>query len=253
MALFGEKYGEIVRNITIGEPETFSNELCGGTHVDETGDIGLFLITSEGSAAAGIRRIEAVTGRGAYELVQNRFRALNQAAERLASTPAGVPEKVESLLEDLSTARKQIAVLRQKAVAADFQQRLDTLQVHGSENIKVKEDIAADIQVLAIELEGADADTLRQMVDRFRQKYPTRGVVVLASVSEGRPVVIAGVTEDLVQRGLHAGELVKHIASYLGGSGGGRPTLAQAGGKDPSRLEEALGSVNPWVVANLHE
>ena len=207
-AFFGEKYGETVRNITIGEPETFSNELCGGTHVEQTGDIGLFLITSEGSAAAGIRRIEAVTGRGAYELVQSRFRLLNQAAELLASAPAGVPEKVGSLLEDLSAARKQIAALRQKAVAADFQQRLEALKVHASENITVSEDLAADIQVLATELEGADANTLRQMVDRFRQKYPTCGVVVLASVSEGRPVVIAGVTEDLVQRGLHAGELV---------------------------------------------
>ena len=101
--------------------------------------------------------------------------------------------------------------------------------------------------------EGSDGPAFVALVDRFRQRYPTCGVVVLASISEGRPVVIAGVTEDLVQRGLHAGELVKHIASYLGGSGGGRPTLAQAGGKDASRLEEALGSVYDWVTANLHE
>jgi hypothetical protein len=213
----------------------FSYELCGGTHVAETGDIGLFLITSEGSVAAGIRRIEAVTGRGAYELVQRRFRALHQAAGMLATTPEGVPDKVTSLQADLSAARKQIASLRQNLASAELTGQLETAQ-------EVK-----GVHVLTATLPGADIEALRQMVDRFRQRYPQSSVAVLASVSDGRPTLIAAVTEDLVSRGLNAGELVKFVASPLGGGGGGRPTLAQAGGKDASRLEEALSSVAGWV------
>ena len=239
MALFGEKYGETVRNITIGGEEPFSNELCGGTHVAETGDIGLFLITSEGSAAAGIRRIEAVTGRGAYALVQRRFRALKQAAGELGVAPDEVPHKMQSLLEDLDSARKGAAALRRELAAAEFARKLDEVP-------------AVDgVPVLAASLPEADADTLRAMADRFRARYPS-GVAVLASANDGRPVVIAAVTEDLVKRGLHAGELVKFVAAPLGGGGGGRPTLAQAGGKDASRLDEALASVQGWVRQKLH-
>ncbi len=240
MALFGEKYGEVVRNITIGEPEVFSNELCGGTHVDDTGDIGLFLITSEGSAAAGIRRIEAVTGRGAYELVQRRFRALQTASDLLATTPGQIMEKVQSLLEDQHSARKQIAALRQKVAAAEFLERLTNTQ-----NV-------AGVTLLTATLEDADIDTLRQMVDRFRQRYPTGSVVVLASVQDGRPNLIAALSDDLVPRGLNAGELVKFVAKPLGGGGGGRPTMAQAGGKDASLLDQALAAVPGWLKENLH-
>jgi alanyl-tRNA synthetase len=245
IALFGEKYGETVRNITIGqkpdeeESEFFSNELCGGTHVDETGDIGLFLITSEGSAAAGIRRIEAVTGRRAYELVQQRFKALKQAAALLAATPEELPAKTEQILQELDQARKQIADLRQKQAMQSFEEHLkDIPQVKG-------------VPVLAAALVNCDVDTLRLLTDRFRQRFPS-GVAVLGSVGEdGRPVVVAAVTQDLVQRGLHAGELVKFVAGFLGGGGGGRPTLAQAGGKDASRLNEALSQVAAWVEKNL--
>lgn len=238
-ALFGEKYGEIVRNITIGEPENFSNELCGGTHVEETGDIGLCLIVSEGSAAAGIRRIEAVTGRGAYEMVQRRFQAMKQAANLLQTTPEDLPNRSSEMVAALDEARKQIAGLRRELAAGEFVQRLASVPtVNG-------------VPVLATSLSDADADTLRLMSDRFRQQYPS-GVVVLASVGkDGRPVLIAAVSEDLVKRGLHAGELVKHVAAPLGGGGGGRPTLAQAGGKDASQLQEALASVAAWITAHL--
>jgi alanyl-tRNA synthetase len=237
-ALFGEKYGETVRTITIGEPESFSYELCGGTHVEDTGDIGIFIITGEGSAAAGIRRIEAVSGRKAYELVQRRFKLLKETAGLLASPPEDVPHKVSSLLDELALARKQSAGLRRDLAASAFLERLaEVPEVRG-------------VPVLAAELGGADADTLRQMTDRFRQRYPS-GVAVLASTVEGRPVVIASVTDDLVKRGLHAGELVKHVAQILGGGGGGRPNLAQAGGKDPAKIQEALGSVNSWVDQRL--
>jgi alanyl-tRNA synthetase len=245
MALFGEKYGETVRTITIG-PESddsvvgkaLSYELCGGTHLDRTGDIGAFIIVSEGSAAAGVRRIEAVTGRAAYELIAHRFKALKLAAGMLSSVPEALPEKVEALQDELSIARKQIASLRQEMAFSTFNLQLaNMLMVTGT-------------PVLAVEIPNCDADTLRALADRFRQKYPS-GVCVLGSVSDGRPTVIAAVTEDLVKRGIHASELVKFVAAPLGGSGGGKPTLAQAGGKDASKLDEALAGVVGWVEERL--
>jgi alanyl-tRNA synthetase len=238
-ALFGEKYGAVVRNITIGEPEVFSNELCGGTHVDETGDIGVFLITSEGSTAAGIRRIEAVTGRGAYELIRTRFRVLEKAAGLLATTPRQVAEKAETLLAEITDLRKELTILRQNLVAAEFNSVLDQTQPAGG------------IDVLTATIADADPDTLRQMLDRFRERHPSNGIAVLASVQDGRPVVLAAITDDLVKRGLHAGELVKDLAQTLGGGGGGRPNLAQAGGKDANKLGEALESVVPWVEKRI--
>jgi alanyl-tRNA synthetase len=238
-ALFGEKYGEVVRTITIGGTEPFSYELCGGTHVSETGDIGLFLITSESSVGAGLRRIEAVTGRGAYELVQHRFALLDLAAELLETNPEQVPEKTRGLLDSLSEARKQAAALRQQATVGKFSLSLEQVP------------LVSSVPVLTAVLPEVDTDTLRQLTDRFRQRYPS-GVAVLASVNEGRPALIAAVTEDLVKRGLDAVELVRLVAEPLGGGGGGRPTLAQAGGKDASKLEEALALVENWVREKLN-
>jgi alanyl-tRNA synthetase len=237
-ALFGEKYGETVRTITIGGADPFSYELCGGTHVGETGDIGVLLILSESSVGAGLRRIEAVTGRGAYELIQRRFNLLGQAANLLETSPDQVPFKIQGLLDELADARRQVASLRQEMVLHEFSIQLESVtQVAG-------------IPVLAAILSGADANTLRQMADRFRQHYSS-GVVVLGSIIDNRPTLIAAVTEDLVKRGLHAGELVKAIAQPMGGSGGGRPTLAQAGGKDPSQLADLLAGVPAWVLDHL--
>lgn len=240
-ALFGEKYGETVRTIAIGDEEPFSYELCGGTHVEETGDIGTFLIVSEGSAAAGVRRIEAVTGRGAYDLIQRRFRILRRTATLLSGSIEDVPERVNSLSMELEQTRKLVGRLRQELVAYEFERHLEKV-------VRVN-----DVPVLAAKLENADADTLRQMTDRFRQKY-TSGVVVLGSViDDARPMIVAAVTDDLVEKGLHAGELVKAIAQVIGGSGGGRPTLAQAGGKDAGRLKEALDQVLPFVRSKLRK
>ena len=233
-ALFGEKYAETVRNITIGEPEIFSNELCGGTHVESTGDIGIFLITSEGSASAGIRRIEAVTGRGAYQLIQIRNRAIKNAAALLSSTTEEVQVKIETTLDELSASRKQIVALRRDLAALDFTNKLDEVPT------------VAGIPVLSRTLPDADADTLRSMADLFRRRYPS-GVAILASVQDNRPLIIASVSEDLVKHGLHAGEIVKALAAPLGGGGGGRPTLAQAGGKDTSQLEAVLRGVIPLI------
>ncbi len=235
MALFSEKYGETVRTITIGGEHPFSYELCGGTHVDDTGDIGICLITSEGSVAAGIRRIEAVTGRKAYELIQNRFKTLNQVANVLESNPEVLPEKVTSILNDLSSLRKQIAALRQNQTLVEFDQKL----------LEVK--LIGDVRVISTKLNDADTETLRQMVDRFRQQYPTNGVAVLASVKDGRPMIVAAITDDLIKLGLNAVELIKFVAAPLGGGGGGKPSLAQAGGKDATQLDQALEGVETWV------
>jgi alanyl-tRNA synthetase len=238
MALFGEKYGDTVRTINIGGDDPISYELCGGTHVSETGDIGMFLITSEGSAAAGVRRIEAVTGPGAYELVQRRFRTLKQAAGLLGSAVDDVPAKAQMVLDEAEHSRKQISKLRQDLASAEFVRHLQDVPM------------VKDVPVLAMVLPNADVDTLRQMSDRFRQQYPS-GVAVLGSAVEGRPALISSVTEDLVKRGLNAGEIVRTIAQTIGGSGGGRPTLAQAGGKDASKLQEAIDQVLPLVQSKL--
>ncbi len=239
-ALFGEKYGETVRTISIGGDDPFSYELCGGTHVTETGDIGVCLITSESSVAAGIRRIEAVTGRKAYELIKNRFELLNRTTALLGGMAELLPDKVTALMNELSAYRKEVSELRQNQVALEFSQKLlHTKVVHG-------------ITVLAAKLNEADAEALRQMVDRFRQQYPVKGVVVLGSIKDGRPTVIAAMTEDVIARGLSAIELVRFVAAPMGGGGGGKPTLAQAGGKDGTRLPEILDGVEGWVQSHLN-
>lgn len=234
MALFGEKYGETVRTITIGEQEPFSYELCGGTHVEDTGDIGIFLITSEGSAAAGVRRIEAVTGREAYNFVQRRFKVMKQAAGALLSNVDDVSERAKAIIGEVDNLQKENARLRQALVSAEFEPTLlNAREING-------------VRVLAAILNGADADTLRQMTDRFRARFTT-GVVVLGSVVGERPMVVAAITDDLVKKGWNAGDLVKSVAAVVGGSGGGRPNLAQAGGKIPEKLTEAMDQVLPWV------
>ena len=245
IALFGEKYADTVRTITVGGEDPFSYELCGGTHVSETGDIGVFLIIAESSVAAGIRRIEAVTGRVAYEIIQQRFLALNKTATLLETTPENVPDRTRALLDDLHNARKMVASLRQGSIVAEFNRILENPISNQKSFTNVNE-----VPVLSLSLAGADAETLRQMTDRFRQRYPS-GVVVLASVQNERPVLVAAITQDLVDRGLDAVELVRHIAKPLGGGGGGRPTLAQAGGRQTDNLEEALASVKGWVKREL--
>jgi len=238
MALFGEKYGETVRTVTVDPDEPISYELCGGTHVAQTGDIGTFIIISEGSAAAGIRRIEAVTGHRAYEIIRERNKALKKTAHVLNASLEDVPAKVLGLQDSLEDARKEISKLRQAGAADEFNQKLASVpMVNG-------------VPVLTAVLKNADVDTLRQMCDLFRQKYPS-GVVALGSVSNDKPMIICAVTDDLVKRGLNAGEIVKTAAAVMGGSGGGRPNLAQAGGKDADKLNEAIDQVLPLVQKKL--
>jgi alanyl-tRNA synthetase len=235
-ALFGEKYGDVVRTIKMGD---FSYELCGGTHCERSSEVGLFLITSEGSAAAGIRRIEAVTGRKAFQLVQSRFAELNRAASLLSTSPDQVASATKSMLDSLNNLEKTREQLQEKLAYLELSQALDdTREIQG-------------IHLLTAILEDADLDALRVMTDRFRQRYPESAVVVLAAVINGTPRMIAAVTDDLVNQGIRAGDLVKHIAEQVGGGGGGKPTLAEAGGKDPSKLRPALDSVDSWLEEQI--
>ena len=238
MALFGEKYSAVVRTITIGDEERVSYELCGGTHVDETGDIGLFLITYEGSIAAGVRRIEAVTGWRAYQLARQRMNILDETNHFLGTAPNETLQKVKALSDSLSQAEKEAEKLRTQLVAGAFDEQLDNVAE------------IAGIPVLKSILPNADMDALREMADKFRQKYDS-GVVVLASDLDDKPILIAAVTDDLVKRGLHAGKIVQQVAKVVGGGGGGRPNMAQAGGKDASKLSEALDQVAVFIKENL--
>ncbi len=236
IALFGEKYAEIVRNIKIGDREILSNELCGGTHVEHTGEICLFVITSEGSAAAGIRRIEAVTGRKAYELVANRMNILSNLAENLSVPPDKLLPKVQRILEELESSQKQILALKQHAVQQEFEKHWQSLKTQ-----------IGNITFLAMHFPEAEAQTLRQIVDLFRQKTPQRGIIVLSSELNQRPQLFVGITDDLVKEGWNAVDLVRYLAEPLGGGGGGRPNLAQAGGKDGAKLPEAMARAEEWI------
>ena len=250
MALFGEKYGEVVRTITIepgfkvpdfgAEAETahsrYSYELCGGTHLERTSDVGAFLIVSEGSAAAGIRRIEAVTGRGAYQLVAKRFKMLKQAAAALKSSVEEVPAKAESVMDELAAVKKQLAAARADLALSTFNVQLSNVQpING-------------VNLLVTQMPGVDKDSLTKLADQFRAKFPENGVCVIASPGESAVTVMAAVTQDLIKRGVKAGDLVGHISRQLGAGGGGAPHLAFGGGKDAAQLDSALASVKNWLA-----
>jgi alanyl-tRNA synthetase len=236
MALFGEKYGDVVRVLRFGD---FSTELCGGTHVTRTGDIGLFRITGEGGIASGVRRIEAVTGKGALESVKTTESLLRRAAAALRSTPVEVEEKVMQLLERQKKLERELAGLKSKLASGGGGHDLaaGAVKVNG-------------VNVLAAKIEDADAKSLRDVVDQMKAKLVS-AVIVLATVSDdGKVTLVAGVTPDLVAR-IQAGDLASQVASQIGGRGGGRPDFAQAGGSDPSRLVEALAAVRGLVEKKL--
>jgi alanyl-tRNA synthetase len=244
MALFGEKYGEVVRTISIlpgdgrsDKPQDkYSYELCGGTHLSRTSDVGAFIIVSEGSAAAGVRRIEAVTGRGAYELISRRFKALKAVASSLKTSVEDVPAKVEILQDELSAAKKQLAASRAELALSNFNQLLPNIEMIGS------------IKLLVTKVSGVDKDTLTRLSDAFRAKYPENGICVIASTSADNVVIMSAVMQDLIKRGIKAGDLVSHISRQLGAGGGGAPHLAFGGGKDLTKLDAALASVKTWLA-----
>jgi alanyl-tRNA synthetase len=234
MALFGEKYGDEVRVLGMGD---FSTELCGGTHVSRTGDIGFFKITSEGGVAAGIRRIEGTTGEGALTYVQQVEASVQAAAAALKTHPAELSQRIGQLSDNLKALEKELARLKSKLAASQGEDLVaQALDVKG-------------IKVLAAAIEGADVPTLRETMDKLKDKLKT-AAIVLASVEAGKVSLIAGVTPDLTSK-LKAGELVNHVAQQVGGKGGGRPDLAQAGGTDPNSLPQALASVSAWAEHRL--
>jgi alanyl-tRNA synthetase len=230
----------VVRTITIGDPDDrHSYELCGGTHLERTSDVGLFVITKEEAASAGVRRIEAVTGRGAYELVAKRFKALKHAAAALKSSLEDVPTKAESLQDELAAVKKQLAAARAELSLSTFNVQLANIQT------------VNDVRLLVTEMSGVDKDSLTKLSDQFRAKYPENGVCVIASPGESGVMVMAAVTQDLIKRGIKAGDLVGHISRQLGAGGGGAPHLAFGGGKDVSKLPEALASVSGWLAEKM--
>jgi alanyl-tRNA synthetase len=235
LAFFDEKYGDQVRVVETKEDgERFSGELCGGTHCSATGQIGLFLIVGESSIGAGMRRIEAVTGRGAEAYVQEQLAALESASRRLGAAPADLESKAASLLSELEGERKRVQAL-ERALAAP-----------AAEAIVGKTETVDGIPLLAARVDAPSQDALRHMGDVLRQRLGS-AVVVLGTVLNGRPAFMAMVTPDLVKRGLHAGHVLERVASAAGGGGGGRPEMAQGGGTDASKLDEALGLVKPLV------
>jgi len=233
MALFGEKYGDEVRVLDLGS----SRELCGGTHVSRTGDIGLFKIVSEGGVAAGIRRIEAITGDNSVRFVQALDQRLSSAASTLKVQPAELTQRIVQQQEQVRALEKELAAIKSKMASSQG----DDL---ASKMIEVR-----GLKVLAAQMEGVDAKVLRESVDRLKDKFK-HAAIVLASVSEGRVSLVAGVTADAAKQ-VKAGELVNFVAQQVGGKGGGRADLAQAGGTDAAALPGALAAVTAWVEARL--
>jgi alanyl-tRNA synthetase len=233
MMLFGEKYGDEVRVLNIGS----SIELCGGTHVKRTGDIGLFKIVAESGVAAGVRRIEGVTGEGALDLIQIQERQLRQVADAIKAQPHEAAGRIAQILDHQKSLEKELATLKSKLASAQGDElATQAQQING-------------VNVLAAMLAGADAAVLRETLDKLKDKLKS-AAIVLASVVDGKVALIAGVTSDATAK-VKAGELVNFVAQQVGGKGGGRPDMAQAGGTQPEHLAAALASVTDWVKAKL--
>ena len=233
MALFGEKYGDTVRVLDLG----FSRELCGGTHVHRTGDIGFFKIVMEGGVAAGIRRVEAITGDNAVRFVQELDARINAAAAVLKAQPSELTQRIAQVQEHVKSLEKELGALKSKLASSQ-----------GDELVSQAVDVSG-VQVLAAQLDGADVKTLRETVDKLKDKLKS-AAIVLASVDGGKVSLIAGVTADASKK-VKAGELVNFVAQQVGGKGGGRPDMAQAGGTEPANLAAALAGVTGWVQQQL--
>ncbi|MCA7997422.1 alanine--tRNA ligase [Burkholderia metallica] len=233
MALFGEKYGDEVRVLDLG----FSRELCGGTHVHRTGDIGFFKIVVEGGVAAGIRRVEAITGDNAVRYVQELDARVNEAAAALKAQPSELTQRIAQVQDQVKSLEKELGALKSKLASSQ-----------GDELAQQAVEIGG-VFVLAATLDGADAKTLRETVDKLKDKLKN-AAIVLAAVEAGKISLIAGVTPDASKK-VKAGELVNFVAQQVGGKGGGRPDMAQAGGTEPANLPAALAGVKGWVEARL--
>ncbi|MED0937644.1 alanine--tRNA ligase [Bacillus cereus] len=231
MALFGEKYGDVVRVVQVGD---YSLELCGGCHVDNTASIGIFKIVAESGIGAGTRRIEAVTGKSAYELMNDQVGLLKEAAGKMKTNPKDILTRVDGLFAEVKQLQKENESLAAKLSNIEAGNLTDSVMT------------VDGVNVLAAKVNVADMNNLRTMMDDLKNKLES-AVVVLASVSDDKVNILAGVTKDLISQGYHAGKLVKEVASRCGGGGGGRPDMAQAGGKNPAQVEEALAFVQEYV------
>jgi alanyl-tRNA synthetase len=234
MALFGEKYGDTVRVLDIGN----SRELCGGTHVGRTGDIGLFKIVAEGGVAAGVRRVEAVTGDNALQWVQGLESMVGGAAAAFKAPLSELPAKIEQLMEAHRAAEKELDRLKSKLAASQ-----------GDELVGRAIELAGGVRLLTASLPGADAKVLRETMDKLKDKLRS-AVIVLAAPGDGKVQLAAGVTADQVGK-VKAGELVNFVAQQVGGKGGGKPDMAMAGGTDAAALPAALASVQAWVSERI--
>ncbi|WP_226036990.1 alanine--tRNA ligase [Aquibacillus saliphilus] len=234
MALFGEKYGDVVRVVKAGD---YSIELCGGCHVQNTAEIGLFKIVSESGIGAGTRRIEATTGKGAYNFMTGKQVVLQQAATLLKSNEEKVPSRVESLFQDLKDLQRERDSLSAKISNLEASSILDHVQT------------IDDVKLLSQQVDVQDMNQLRNMVDELKQKLGS-GIILLGSVNNGKVQLAAGVSKDLIDKGYHAGNLIKETAKICGGGGGGRPDMAQAGGKLPEQLASALNYAESYVKSN---
>jgi len=234
IALFDEKYGDVVRVLKVGRPP-LSIELCGGTHINTTGEIGYFHIVSESSIGAGLRRIEAVTGKGTERYINRRLQDLKEIVGQLDSEPDDIVEKVQTLSAELRNERKRVQELETRLARRDAGVlEAKTQEING-------------IKVLAEKVEAAGIDNLREMSDLLKDKLGKSAIVVLGAVLEEKPAFVANLSTDLVKKGYKAGEIVKKVAGVAGGSGGGKPSIAQGGGKDINKIDEALGEVKKYV------
>jgi alanyl-tRNA synthetase len=234
LAFFGDKYGDEVRVLSMGD---FSTELCGGTHVKRTGDIGFFKIVSETGIAAGVRRVEAVTAEGALTWVQQQQTRLHEAAAALKTQPHEVTQKIAQIIDNVRNLEKELSRLKSKMASSQG----DSLAEQAAD--------VKGIKVLAAEIAGADAKALREAMDKLKDKLKS-AAIVLAAAGDGKVALIAGVTSDVTGK-VKAGELVNFVAQQVGGKGGGRPDMAQAGGTEPDKLPQALASVQKWVSERL--
>jgi alanyl-tRNA synthetase len=238
LAFFGDKYGDTVRLVEIANGDTFSFEVCGGTHVQLTGEVGAVYVLGESSIGAGMRRIEAISGRAAERLVWERFHREDRLARTLSTTPQETEERVQSLMDELLELQRERENMERKLTLQSAEGLLDSAQqVDG-------------VTVLATRVTAANADSLREVGDWLRDKLGS-GVVVLGSVINDRPILISMVTNDLVERGLNASDIARGAAKAIGGGGGGRPDVAQAGGRDASKLDDALDLVSGLVRESL--
>ncbi|QSX06433.1 alanine--tRNA ligase [Sedimentibacter sp. zth1] len=236
MALFDEKYGDVVRLVKVGD---FSKELCGGTHIDETAKIGMFKILSEGGIASGVRRIEAVTGKAAIEYLNNIDNIVSELMKSLKATKDEIVNKVSVLKKEVKDRDKEIAKLNNEILKSNMDDILNNFdEING-------------VKVYSIKLKNTDANTLRDIADKIKDKNPSC-VIVLASEVNEKVIFVASVTKDLIQKGIQAGNIVKKAASVAGGGGGGRPDFAQAGGKDVTKIDEALKKAKEGIINQLN-